>query len=225
MRKKCIVIGSGLGGLTCGLILSRNGYDVTILEQGTQVGGCLQCFTRHDLKFETGMHFIGSADEGQVLYRFLNYFGVLDDMQLSRLDPTGYDVVSFEGQRFRLANGRERFIETLAADFPKERDSLNRYFDLIEQIASASSLHNLRRAEDDVSPFVSSYQLRSISEVLDEVIADPLLRSVLAGNIPLYGAERGKTPFSVHAFITDTHFSIMEVDSNIMSIILKMFFF
>ena len=203
MKKKCIVIGSGLGGLTSGLILSRNGYDVTVLEQGIQVGGCLQCFHRHGVKFETGMHFIGSADEGQVLHRLLRYFGVLDDVTLSRLDPEGYDVVSLAGQRFPLANGRERFIETLASHFPHQRDHLSRYFDLVEQVSSASSLHSLRKAESDVLPLVASYQLRSITEVLNEVITDPMLRDVLAGNIPLYAAERGKTPFSIHAFITD----------------------
>ena len=70
-KQKIVIIGSGLGGLSCGLILCRNGYDVTILEQGAQVGGCLQCFTRQGTKFETGMHFVGSADEGQVLNRLL----------------------------------------------------------------------------------------------------------------------------------------------------------
>ncbi|MDE6402936.1 MAG: FAD-dependent oxidoreductase, partial [Muribaculaceae bacterium] len=59
MGSKIIVIGSGLGGLTCGLILAREGHDVTILEQQSRPGGCLQCFTRSGVKFETGMHFIG----------------------------------------------------------------------------------------------------------------------------------------------------------------------
>lgn len=203
MRKKCIIIGSGLGGLSCGLILSRNGYDVTVLEQGTQVGGCLQCFTRKGVKFETGMHFIGSADEGQVLYRLLRYLGVLDDVQLSRLNTAGYDVVSLQGSRFRFANGREAFIETLAQDFPHEKDGLNRYFDLVELVAKASSLHSLRKADTDASPLTTEYQLRSIDDVLSEVISDELLRYVLVGNLPLYAAEKGKTSFSTHAFITD----------------------
>ena len=60
-QKKVIIIGSGLGGLSCGTILAKNGYAVTVLEQGVQVGGCLQCFSRRGAKFETGMHFIGSA--------------------------------------------------------------------------------------------------------------------------------------------------------------------
>ena len=63
-NKKVVIIGSGLGGLTCGVVLAKNGYKVTVLEQGNQVGGCLQCFTRHGAKFETGMHFVGSAAKG-----------------------------------------------------------------------------------------------------------------------------------------------------------------
>ena len=43
MCKKVIIIGSGLGGLSTGVILAKNGYRVTVLEQATQVGGCLQC--------------------------------------------------------------------------------------------------------------------------------------------------------------------------------------
>ena len=203
MSKRVVIIGSGLGGLSCGLILSRNGYDVTVLEQGTQVGGCLQCFRRQGMKFETGMHFIGSADEGQVLNRLLRYLGVLDDITLSRLDTTGYDVISLQGSQFRFANGRETFIDTLAKDFPRQRDNLVRYFDLIEEVASASSLHSLRKADTDASPLSTQYQLRSMNDVLSEVISDPLLRDVLVGNLPLYAAERNKTPFSTHAFITD----------------------
>ena len=201
--KRVVIIGSGLGGLSCGLILSRAGYDVTVLEQGTQAGGCLQCFSRHGVKFETGMHFIGSADDGQVLGRLLHYLSVMDDVKLSRLDPMGYDVISLQGQRFRIANGREPFIETLAQDFPHERDGLNRYFDLVEQVAQASSLHSLRVADSDTSPLNTEYQLRSINDVMGTVVGDPLLRDVLVGSLPLYAAERDKTPFSTHAFITD----------------------
>ena len=70
---KVVIIGSGLGGLSCGYILQKNGYDVTILEQGIQLGGCLQCFVRKGAKFETGMHFIGSALPGQTMDRMFNF--------------------------------------------------------------------------------------------------------------------------------------------------------
>ena len=62
--KSVLIIGSGLGGLSCGVILAKNGYDVTVLEQNAVIGGCLQCFSRRGVKFETGRHFIGGGDEG-----------------------------------------------------------------------------------------------------------------------------------------------------------------
>lgn len=199
--KKCIIIGSGLGGLSCGVILARNGYDVTVLEQGLQIGGCLQCFKRGGVKFETGMHFIGSASPGQTLDKLMRYLR-LDDVKLSQLNPTAYDVVSLCGNQFKFANGKEAFIEQMGGYFPAEKDNIVMYYDIIERIAQASSLHSLRHAENDmiVNTF---YQTISINEVLDGLFQDELLKNVLVGNLPLYAAEKDKTPFSQHAFIMD----------------------
>ena len=202
MEKKVVIIGSGLGGLSCGVILARKGYDVTVLEQGAQVGGCLQCFTRKGGKFETGMHFIGSASEGQTLDRLLSFLEVKPDVTLSQLDPTGYDIVSLCGQHFRFANGREAFIDQMSGYFPKHRDDLERYFDLVDKVACASSMHSLKHVETDAAVNLE-FQMRTINEVIDSTISDPLLAKVLVGNLPLYAAEKDKTPFATHAFIMD----------------------
>lgn len=200
--KRVVIIGSGLGGLSCGVVLAKNGYHVTVLEQSNQVGGCLQCFTRKGAKFETGMHFIGSAAQGQTLSRLMHFLELDKDVQLSPLDPTGYDVVSLDGKQYRFPNGRKAFIRQMTEYFPHQHDNLVRYFDLVEQIANASSLHSLKEADSDAAVNME-YQLRSINEVIDEVITDPTLAKVLVGNLPLYAAEKDKTPFSTHAFIMD----------------------
>ena len=201
-KNKVIIIGSGLGGLSTALLLSKNAYDVSVYEQSTQVGGCLQCFMRNGVKFETGMHFIGSADTGQTLDKLLTYLEIKDSICLSRLDPKGYDVVSILGSSYKFANGRDNFIEQMANYFPSQKDNLKRYFDLVELVAGASSVHSLKNAESD-SAINTEYQLRSINEVIDSIITDPLLAKVLVGNLPLYAAEKDKTPFSTHAFIVD----------------------
>lgn len=203
MNKSCIIIGSGLGGLSCGVILAKNGYKVTVLEQGTQIGGCLQCFARRGVRFETGMHFIGSADKGQTLNKLMNYLGLTQDkITLNRLDTTCYDTVSLCGERFKFANGRDAFIEQMSSYFPKETDNLNHYFDLVEKISQASSLHSLRYADSDIA-VNAEYMTRSMNEVLESIIGDEMLRSVLAGTLPLYAAEKDKTPFATHAYIMD----------------------
>lgn len=202
MCKKVIVIGSGLGGLSTGLILSMNGYDVTILEQDRNIGGCLQCFTRKGASFETGMHFIGSAGKGQTLNKLLRYLQIDDKIKLSQLDKNGYDVVSLKGKRYKFANGKEAFINQMTEYFPTQRENLVKYFNLVEKVAYASSLHSLQKGKSDIA-ISAEYQLKTINEVIESTITEPELAKVLVGNLPLYAAERNKTPFSIHAFIMD----------------------
>ncbi len=197
---KIVIIGSGLGGLSCGYILQRNGYDVTILEQGAQIGGCLQCFKRRGVKFETGMHYIGSAAEGQTIDKMMHYFELDRSVRLSALDSSAYNTVNLAGREFRFPNGREAFIEQFSTYFPKERKALVKYMDIVEGIASASTLGSLTSDGRDVA-VDSEYFTRSMDSVLDELFEDDLLKSALAGDIPLYAGEEGKTPFSQHAFI------------------------
>ena len=200
--KKCIIIGSGLGGLSTGVVLAREGFDVTILEQEAQIGGCLQCFERRGVKFETGMHFIGSARPGQTLYRLLRFLEIDGDIRLQELDRDAYDIVRLGNDEFRFPNGKEAFITKMTDYFPKEAEGIRRYVECVERVAQASSLHTLdtNNADNAIS---TEYQLRSINEVIDGLIADHTLRDVLVGNLPLYAARKDKTPFSTHAFIAD----------------------
>lgn len=199
--KRCIIIGSGLGGLSTGVILAREGYDVTILEQESQIGGCLQCFMRRGVKFETGMHFIGSAKEGQTLNRLLRFLGI-DDIPLSELDPHAYDIVRLGADEFSFPTGEYSFIEQMSSYFPQERKAIEAYMECVHRVANASSLHTLSLEQAD-SGISTEYQLRSINEVIENLVKDPVLRDVLVGNLPLYAARRNKTPFSTHAFIVD----------------------
>ncbi len=201
-KKRVVIIGSGLGGLSCGIILLKNGYDVTVVEQSNQIGGCLQCFMRHGAKFETGMHFIGSAAEGQTMNKLLRYLEIYDDIKLSPLDADGYDVVALGEQRYKFPVGKENFIRQMSEYFPEQRDNIRRYYETVELIANASSLHSLKYAETE-SRVAMEYSMRSIDDVISDLIPDPRLADVLVGNLPLYAAEKGKTPFATHAFIMD----------------------
>lgn len=202
MGNQCVIIGSGLGGLSCGVVLAKNGYNVTIIEQHHQIGGCLQCFSRAGVKFESGMHFIGSASKGQTLDRLLRYLEIKDQIRLSQLDPLGYNIISLGGREYRFANGRDNFLRQMLAYFPNEEADLNRYYDLIEQVAGASRFHSLSptATEEALNP---EFLSRSINDVMAQTVANPTLRDVLMGALPLYAAEQNKTPFATHAFVTD----------------------
>lgn len=195
-----IIIGSGLGGLVCGYILSKHGYKVAILEQGTQIGGCLQTFRRSGVVFDTGMHYIGSMDEGQILYRLFDYLDLLKDVRLSRLDENGYDVFNIAGEEFRYASGYENFIDTLATSFPNQKQQIANYVRGIRDIADASPLYNMRNI--NITSFIEpDYVKRSVNEFISSFTTDNKLANVLAGNLPLYAGVKDKTPIYIHALI------------------------
>ena len=199
--KKCVIIGSGLGGLSCGVILAKNGYDVTVLEKGQQIGGCLQCFHRDDVSFDTGMHYIGSADTGQVLHIIMKYLGIDPSIELSRLNPTGYDIISYKGCHYQFANGRESFINELAQHFPHNREEIEKYYDLVKLVASSSAMHSLNRNVDiNVN---TAFKMKSVNDVIDKCISNPVLRQVIGGIQPLYAGIKDHTPFATHALIHD----------------------
>lgn len=199
---KVVIIGSGLGGLACGVILAKNGYKVSVLEQEAQIGGCLQSFIRHKVNFETGMHFIGSALPEQSLGRMLRYLEIEQEIRLSALDRLAYNVICIDGFRYNFANGRETFIQQMATYFPNQRLNLEKYFDILEMIEKASLIHRLNN-DNSNSAINMVYHQTSVNEVISSIITDPLLQKVLVGILPLYAGEKNKTPFSTHAFVMD----------------------
>ena len=64
-----VIIGSGMGGLSVGALLSRAGKKVLVLEQHDQAGGC--CHTFHDkgFEFDTGISIIHVYIESDMIYR------------------------------------------------------------------------------------------------------------------------------------------------------------
>jgi len=197
-----IILGTGLGGLVCGYILSKNGFKVLLLEKNHQIGGCLQTFKRFGVKFDTGMHYIGSMLEGQILHRLFKYLNLLDDVKLSRLDENGYDILSIGGKQYKYASGYDRFIDSLSQQFPNRHKDIEEYVRQLKAIANASPLYNLRKVEENV--FIEAdYIKTSINDFIANITNDFELQNVLAGNLPLYAGVKDKTPTYIHALINN----------------------
>ena len=91
-----VIIGSGLGGLVCGTILSKEGKRVCIVEKNEQIGGSLQTFRREGVTFDTGVHYIGGLSKENSLYKIFNYLGIMDRLETVKMDEEGFDVVMFK---------------------------------------------------------------------------------------------------------------------------------
>lgn len=56
MKKRVIIFGAGLAGLSCGYELARNGLDVTLIEKENEVGGLAKSFQNGKFTYDLGPH-------------------------------------------------------------------------------------------------------------------------------------------------------------------------
>jgi all-trans-retinol 13,14-reductase len=202
MKYDVVIVGTGLGGLVCGYILSRHGYKVILLEKNGQIGGCLQSFMRNGVLFDTGMHYIGAMDNGQVINKLFSYLQLNKDVKLRRLDENGFDIISFPDEQYRYAMGFDRFADELGSRFPRERNQVKEYVQKIQEIAAQSPLYNLREVSNNTFLNVESIKTSAYDFIAD-ITPNVRLQNVLAGTIPLYAGVKEKTPAYIHALINN----------------------
>ena len=199
-----VIIGSGMGGLVCGNLLSQEGLRVCIVEKNRQFGGCLQTFVRDKVIFDSGVHYIGGLEKGQNLYQILKYMGVMDQLKLDKLDEDAFDkiITDDDPREFCFAQGYENFINKLSGSFPTEEKAIRKYCDTIKEVCAKFPLYNLTtngRLEEKVNAMDISAR-----EFIESLTPDKKLQEVLVGNNLLY-VGYAETPFYVHALIMNSY--------------------
>jgi len=202
-RYDVVIIGSGLGGLVSAIILAKEGYSVCVLEKNNQYGGNLQTFVRDKTIFDTGIHYIGGLAEGQNLYRYFKYLGIMDDLKLKQLDENGFDIISFEDEKkeYPHAQGYENFVDQLAKHFPEEREAIQNYCEKVKATCNSFPLYNLNWE----GKYDTEILAVNAKQCIDELTDNKKLRAVLAGTNFLYAGTAEKSPFYVHALSVNSY--------------------
>ena len=206
MKKKydVVIIGSGLGGLVSSVILAKEGYKVCVLEKNNQFGGNLQTFVRDKTIFDTGIHYIGGLAEGQNLYNYFKYIGIMDELRLRKMDEDAYDIISFDDDpiEYPHAQGYENFVKQLLKYFPEEEGSLRAYCDKLIKTCESFPLYNL---EKPMEGYDTAILAENAKEYIDSLTQNEKLRAVLAGSNFLYAGIEDKSPFYVHALSVNSY--------------------
>jgi all-trans-retinol 13,14-reductase len=118
-----IIVGSGIGGLACGALLSKRGYKVLVLEQHYQVGGYCSSFKRKGFVFNTGVEDVsGLWEKGPLTYLLCELGLKNDDLFVKNI--TKY---IFKGRDIKAKN-LEEFIKLLLEMFPDEKENIPAFF-------------------------------------------------------------------------------------------------
>ncbi len=211
-RNDVVIIGSGLSGLLCGVILAREGLGVTVLEKEPRAGGNLLTFSRNGVNFETGVHYVGSLGRGQTLARYWDWIGLTDRIRTRKLDKDSFDRIAFGEREIKLAQGFDFFRESLLTSYPKDKAAIDEYLKTINQVADAFPLYNLRVPGEHREHQYLSRPARGFFSglgVLAGTTGITPLGSALAGNNYLYGgcshAPLSSASLINHSFIRGSY--------------------
>jgi all-trans-retinol 13,14-reductase len=167
MKYDIIIIGAGLGGLTAGAKLSREGKKVLVIEQHDRPGGYATTFKRGDFTLEVGLHEMYGPSPGDMETKIFNDLEVFNDTRFIRIP-----------EFYRFINGRidvtiphdpKVAAERLSGLFPGETEGINAYF--------AQMLKPRKKAAENEPPDMS------LGKFLDSIIHNDDLKLILLGNL------------------------------------------
>ncbi len=135
-----IVVGSGIGGLSTAIFLSKAGKKVLVLESHYVPGGFTQTFNRNSgLVWDVGVHYVGNMDKESSFLR--KVFDYLSDQKLNwEFMGDVYDVVNIGKDQFSFVAGKENLKAKLIAEFPDEQKAIERYFKEVNKAARYAAL-------------------------------------------------------------------------------------
>ena len=194
------IIGAGLGGLVTGALLTKQGYQVCVIEKNHIIGGGLQSFERDGEIFNTGMHIFGGMQDGGALRRIFDYIGITDQLQLIKTPAEAQDIVyNKDGKIYKIPKGKDAVIQYLGNIFPNEKTGLTNYFNDLYTIADSFDLYRLHQPQPH--PEVQELIDLTAAELLDKHIQSPELKQLLCYNDVLIGYRPDKTPVGMFAMI------------------------
>lgn len=196
-----VIIGAGLGGLECGYILSKHGKSVCIVEKEALIGGCLQTFRRGGVSFDTGFHYVGGLEPGQMLYKLFSYFGLMD-LPWKKMDSDCFDKVIIEGDEYCYAQGFDNFKNTLIKAFPHEAEAICKYVDFLKSVGdNTNKSFDIRDTQEF---YEQSLFAQSAYEYLTSLFTDKRLIDVVSGTALKMELNTEKLPLYIFAQINSS---------------------
>ncbi len=192
-----VVIGSGLGGLSCAAAFARQGFKVLVLEQHDKPGGYATSFKRPGgFEFDVSLHST-TVDERGGLHNLIPGFPEIKDVEFLP-HPTLFRAI-FPEHDIRVPNrDLQGYIDTLIKAFPAEKDGINTLFDDMRGLQQDFGRLNAARGDVDMSrfpmefPHLFRYAGSTWAQIIDPVIKDAKLKGILSAQWGYYGLPPSK---------------------------------
>ena len=180
-----IIIGSGLGGLSCAAAFARQGFKALVLEQHTVPGGYATTFKRPGgFEFDVSLHST-TVGERNGLYNLIAGFPEIEDINF--VPHQGLYRAIFPEHDIRVPQkDTAGYIALLAGHFPAEKEGLENLFRAIEGVGADLNKYAAAGGQVDMATFPRDYPhlLRCVTNTWEQFqaghIKDPKLKAIVS---------------------------------------------
>ncbi len=190
-----IIIGAGMGGLTAGALLAKDGLKTLVIEKHSIPGGYATSFKRKGFWFDSVLDAISGCNNGGWIWQALKRLGLEKEIEFIRLDPIRTDV--FPDFRFDVKADIDLFISDLQSLSPKDAKGISELFSIMKELhhvvmtLPADVVWRDTRIEAKY-PLFHKYKNKTFKELLDEYAQDEKVRAILCDRCAFMGLPPSK---------------------------------
>jgi len=202
-----VIIGSGLGGLSCAAAFARQGFKPLVLEQHHKPGGYATTFKRPGgFVFDVSLHSTTVGERGGI-HNLIPGFPEIKDVEFVPHHNL-YRVIYPEHDIAVPMKDLSAYIKTLAGNFPGEKQGIEQIFKDMQGLLEDINKISAAQGQVDMSNFPTEYPYlfkafnKTWGDMIDARIKDPKLKTIISSLWGYYGLPPSKLSSYYYAMPT-----------------------
>ena len=202
-----VIIGSGLGGLSCAAAFARQGFKPLVLEQHDKPGGYATAFRRPGgFLFDVSLHSTG-AGERNGIRNLISGFPEIKEVEFVP-HKVVYRAIFPEHDIRVPARNMPAYLETLTKAFPAEAEGIRGLFDGMAALGREIRAYSSAGGKVDMSrmpvdfPNLVRYSMSTWGQVMDSSLKDPKLKCIISALWGYFGLPPSKLASIYYALPT-----------------------
>jgi phytoene dehydrogenase-like protein len=194
VKKRVVIIGGGISGLTAGIFAQKNGFESIILEKHHIVGGECTGWDRQGYHIDGCIHWLVGTKEGTQIRRLWEYVGALDGIDIYH--PESFLAFEYEDITVTFYRDLERLRANWLEISPDDREVIEEFCQTIKKLHSfempcGKPMNMMNIVEKikfmasmkDIGPIMQKYSKISIQEFAGK-FKHPALRGAINSFMP-----------------------------------------
>ena len=185
-KSRVVVVGAGIGGLTAGALLAKQGHKVTIFDSAIVPGGCASTFKRRGFTFDVGATQVAGLEPGGIHHRIFEELEI-EPPTATYCDPACAVFLPGETKPINVWRDADKWQREREKQFPGSEP----FWNLLNRLFKASWRFQGR---DPVLPPRSVWDIWQLVSAVrpDTLITVPFTLMTVADALKLYGLYEDK---------------------------------